>query len=424
MGTSTLGAAGTQALAEGNVSGAQLGPAETEIAQRIAAGLLPTPTSPEGWVDLVKSFTSENSIVAPSTSTASDISKAVATSAATSATPSKPTVDNTVGTSLASGQKAFVAQMAPWAQYASQQTGLDANLILSQWGNETGWGTSHQWTANFNPAGIGITSDAVQGQSFGSIQGGVQAYINFLNGNSRYGAVKAAKGAQAQAIALGNSGWAAGKYDDGGGPGSSLLGNMAAIGNATNGVAAATFTGSGSNSATRNDGVTNTPDVTPNSGSAVSIAMQQVGVPYQWGGEAAGKDFDCSGLVQYAFGQAGVKLPRVAQDQYNATQKVPQGQAVQAGDLVFFGSSTSSITHVGIALGNGMMLDAPHTGAKVRVESMAWPDYVGATRPADPAGSTIAPATPQAVQGQTASQGSYQQALSQIQSALNTAGVQ
>jgi cell wall-associated NlpC family hydrolase len=56
--------------------------------------------------------------------------------------------------------------------------------------------------------------------------------------------------------------------------------------------------------------------------------------------------------------------------------------ALQPGDLVFFGASASDVTHVGIFLGNGEMVDAPHTGAVVRVEPYNWPDYIGATRPA------------------------------------------
>ena len=129
-----------------------------------------------------------------------------------------------------SAQSDFIALMTPWAVSASQQTGIDANLIMAQWGIETGWGTSYQWKTNYNPAGIGITSDAVQGQNYGGIAGGVQAYINFVNNNSRYQAVKSAVGAQAQAIAMGNSGWAASGYNDGGGPGSSLLSTMNSLG--------------------------------------------------------------------------------------------------------------------------------------------------------------------------------------------------
>jgi cell wall-associated NlpC family hydrolase len=120
---------------------------------------------------------------------------------------------------------------------------------------------------------------------------------------------------------------------------------------------------------------------------AISYALAQLGTPYRWGGETAGVAFDCSGLVQAAYMAAGIVLPRVAQAQYDATPAVPPGLPPQPGDLVFFGTSSSNITHVGVVLGNGEMVDAPHTGAVVRVEPYNWPDYIGATRPdAQPGG--------------------------------------
>ncbi|HLI72387.1 MAG TPA: C40 family peptidase [Acidimicrobiales bacterium] len=113
---------------------------------------------------------------------------------------------------------------------------------------------------------------------------------------------------------------------------------------------------------------------------AVAWAMARVGTPYRWGGE--GPDgFDCSGLVQAAYAAAGVALPRVAQAQYEAGPQVGTGP-VRPGDLVFFGSSPVGIDHVGIALGDGDMVDAPHTGAVVRVEPVWSSGFVGATRPA------------------------------------------
>ena len=114
---------------------------------------------------------------------------------------------------------------------------------------------------------------------------------------------------------------------------------------------------------------------------AVAYALAQLGTPYQWGGEGAG-GFDCSGLVQAAFASAGVELPRVAQAQYDADAPVPAGQPLQPGDLVFFGTDTADVTHVGIVVSPGEMVEAPHTGAVVRIESYSWPDYLGATRPA------------------------------------------
>lgn len=114
---------------------------------------------------------------------------------------------------------------------------------------------------------------------------------------------------------------------------------------------------------------------------AVAYALDQLGTPYRWGGDGPG-GFDCSGLTQAGYAAAGIDLPRTAQAQYDAGPAVPTGQPLQPGDLVFFGSSPSAVEHVGIAIGNGKMVDAPHSGAVVRIESDRWPNYVGASRPA------------------------------------------
>lgn len=123
---------------------------------------------------------------------------------------------------------------------------------------------------------------------------------------------------------------------------------------------------------------------------AVEYALAQVGTPYRWGGEQAGVGFDCSGLAQAAFAVAGVVIPRVAQAQFDAGPAVPPGRALAAGDLVFFGTGPSAVTHVGLVVDPaGVMVDAPHTGADVRVEPFpteigaAWGSdvYVGATAP-------------------------------------------
>jgi cell wall-associated NlpC family hydrolase len=113
---------------------------------------------------------------------------------------------------------------------------------------------------------------------------------------------------------------------------------------------------------------------------AVRFALAQIGTPYLWGGEGPG-GFDCSGLVQAAYQAAGVALPRVAQQQYDAGPRLQPGEALLAGDLVFFGADARHVSHVGIVVGAGVMVDAPHTGATVRRESFNWPDYLGATRP-------------------------------------------
>jgi len=100
-----------------------------------------------------------------------------------------------------------------------------------------------------------------------------------------------------------------------------------------------------------------------------------------WGGESK-SGFDCSGLVQFVFDTVGVHLPRVAQDQYDAGPLVAPGSDVVPGDLVFFGSSPASVEHVGIFVGDGLMVDAPHTGSVVRFDRIGgFPSIVGVTSP-------------------------------------------
>jgi peptidoglycan DL-endopeptidase CwlO len=109
-------------------------------------------------------------------------------------------------------------------------------------------------------------------------------------------------------------------------------------------------------------------------GTLLDAARSQLGVPYAWGGELAKVEFDCSGLVQWSARQAGISLPRTAQEQYEAVQKLSPSEA-GAGDLVFF-SNGSEVSHVGIITSAGHMIDAPHTGANVREES--FPQQLGA----------------------------------------------
>jgi cell wall-associated NlpC family hydrolase len=98
---------------------------------------------------------------------------------------------------------------------------------------------------------------------------------------------------------------------------------------------------------------------------AVGFARAQIGKPYVWG--ATGPDsYDCSGLTQDAWQAAGVSLPRTTYDQVEAGTTVPLSQA-RPGDLVFF---YDDITHVGIYIGNGMMIHAPKPGTYVREESV------------------------------------------------------
>ncbi len=102
---------------------------------------------------------------------------------------------------------------------------------------------------------------------------------------------------------------------------------------------------------------------------AVAAAESQIGVPYVWAGATPGRAFDCSGLTMWAWSQGGVGLPHSAQGQYNMSTHISESQ-LAPGDLVFFGTSTGSIEHVGIYVGGGTMVHAPHTGATVTYQSI------------------------------------------------------
>jgi cell wall-associated NlpC family hydrolase len=112
----------------------------------------------------------------------------------------------------------------------------------------------------------------------------------------------------------------------------------------------------------------------------VGIAMQYLGVPYVWGG-ASPSGFDCSGFVMYVFAQVGISLPHytVAQYNYPNSVSVPRSE-LEPGDLVFF----AGLGHVGIYVGNGQFIHAPHTGDVVRIDSLSegWysSEYDGAKR--------------------------------------------
>jgi cell wall-associated NlpC family hydrolase len=112
-------------------------------------------------------------------------------------------------------------------------------------------------------------------------------------------------------------------------------------------------------------------------GQAVAIAEQYLGVPYVWGG-ASPSGFDCSGLTMYVYAQLGVSLPHNAAAQYGMGTPVPR-DALEPGDLVFF----DGLGHVGIYVGGGSFIHAPHTGTVVQISSLSgWysDNYVGARR--------------------------------------------
>jgi|SRR5581483_4990495 len=111
--------------------------------------------------------------------------------------------------------------------------------------------------------------------------------------------------------------------------------------------------------------------VTGSADAVIAAAMSQLGVPYVWGGERPGVGFDCSGLVQWAYARAGIALPRTTQQQVLVGMPVAVDD-VQPGDLVFTRSYRDGVItdlgHVAIAVGGGMEIVAPHTGAVVRLQ--------------------------------------------------------
>ena len=100
----------------------------------------------------------------------------------------------------------------------------------------------------------------------------------------------------------------------------------------------------------------------------MAAAQSQLGVPYQWGAESPGVAFDCSGLTEWAWGQAGVQLDHYTGAQYDETAHVSLAD-IQPGDLLFYGVNASE--HVAMYIGGGMMVDAPYTGAFVRIDSIS-----------------------------------------------------
>ncbi len=108
---------------------------------------------------------------------------------------------------------------------------------------------------------------------------------------------------------------------------------------------------------------------------AVQAGQEQLAKPYQWGATGAAS-FDCSGLTYWSWARAGVGLPRTAAAQFAALPHVPLSE-LAPGDLVFFGRSPDTIHHVGLYVGGGRMIDAPHSNANVRYDSIYWNDLFG-----------------------------------------------
>lgn len=110
---------------------------------------------------------------------------------------------------------------------------------------------------------------------------------------------------------------------------------------------------------------------------AIKAALSQLGVRYRFGAKSPGVAFDCSGLTSYAWGVAGVGIPRTSRTQYAGLTRIPTA-AIQPGDLIFSGYP---IHHVGMYLGGGQMVHAPRTGDVVKISAVYWSRVVGVARP-------------------------------------------
>ena len=123
--------------------------------------------------------------------------------------------------------------------------------------------------------------------------------------------------------------------------------------------------------------VSNVPSVSGLAGVAIQAAQNQLGVPYRYATANPGVSFDCSGLTHYAWGKAGVYLPRNSRAQAAATTRIPSASA-QPGDLIFY---YSPISHVGIYLGGGQLVHAPNSGTVVKISSVSWGKVTAVGRP-------------------------------------------
>jgi cell wall-associated NlpC family hydrolase len=108
-------------------------------------------------------------------------------------------------------------------------------------------------------------------------------------------------------------------------------------------------------------------------GAIADVAMGMVGTRYRYGGTDPLDGFDCSGLVYYAYEQAGYRVPRTSREQFRAARKISIGDA-DPGDLMFFQDQTK-LSHVGIYLGEGLFVHAPASGQNVAVGSLESPYY-------------------------------------------------
>lgn len=115
---------------------------------------------------------------------------------------------------------------------------------------------------------------------------------------------------------------------------------------------------------------------------AAAYAQKMIGTHYRYGGNHPSKGFDCSGLIQYSYSLAGLKVPRNTKYQFRSTRYVPPNQ-LRRGDLLFFNQEGKRYSHVGIYIGDGKFVHAPSTGKRVRTSSLKnryWKRSLASTR--------------------------------------------
>jgi len=126
-----------------------------------------------------------------------------------------------------------------------------------------------------------------------------------------------------------------------------------------------------------------TPSAAPDSGPrAAAQAIKLIGAPYRYGGAAPSSGFDCSGLVQYSFRQAGVSLPHNTESQRRISKPVRLAE-LRPGDLLFFDQEGKKNSHVALYIGDGQMVHAPSSGKRVRkdrLDSSYWRKHLSEAR--------------------------------------------
>lgn len=115
------------------------------------------------------------------------------------------------------------------------------------------------------------------------------------------------------------------------------------------------------------------PAAAPGTGErAAAYALKMVGKPYRFGGATPSRGFDCSGLVQYSYAHAGLKLPHNTDAQWRLSKRIRKSE-LRRGDLIFFNEKGGPNSHVGIYLGDGTFVHAPSSGKKVRRDRLDTP---------------------------------------------------